>query len=80
MTIDNDKELLIRLEEKVDTILERIQEIPKLENRLRDVEKCAGSIPEMKEDIKNLENKSNTWSVLNSLGVGIAAILGLWGK
>ena len=76
MVMDEDKELLIRLEEKVDAILEKIQEIPKLEERVRCVEKDIRGMDGMKDDIKELKETSKTWSILNSLGVFVAGLLG----
>lgn len=78
MVVDSDKELLIRLEGKVDAILENMKEIPELEKRVRAVETQTVSIPEMKQDIKALEAKSDTWSVINSVGVFIAGVLGIF--
>jgi len=76
MVVDADKELLIRLEGKVDAILEKLKDLPPLEERVRWVEQKVTSLDEMKEDIKNLEKKSDTWSVLNSMGVFIAGLFG----
>lgn len=76
MADDKDKELLIRLETKVDAILESLKQIPKIEERVRCVENKVVSIDDMKKDIEKLENKSNTWSILNSVGVFLAALIG----
>lgn len=75
MTVDENDKAIIRLEEKVDTILTRLEDLPKIEERIRKLEVVSFGIPEMKQDIKDLESKSDTWSVLNSLGVAIVGIL-----
>jgi hypothetical protein len=72
---NNDHELLIRLEGKVDTLIEKLKDVPVIEKRVRDLEINCSRISIMETDIKNLETKSNTWSILNSVGVAIAAIL-----
>lgn len=77
MVLDPDKELLIRLEDKVDMILERLQELPKMEERVRGLEKDTHA---MKGDITELKATSKTWSILNSVGVFLASIIGVfWG-
>ena len=76
----DDRETLIRLEEKVDTILERLKDVTKIEERVRALENVAHGIPEMKGDIKALESKSNTWSIINSVGVFVAGLFGVIGK
>jgi hypothetical protein len=78
--VDNDKELLIRLEGKVDAILDRMKDIPKLEERVRSLEQQAVHIDGIRQDIEALESKSNTWSILNSIGIFAAGLLGFWGK
>jgi hypothetical protein len=77
---NSDKELLIRLEEKVDTILDKISIIPALEERIRYTEKEVYGIPDIKKDIEKLEEKSNTWSIINSIGVFIAGLFGFLGR
>lgn len=76
----DDKETLIRLEEKVDTILERLKDLTKIEERVRSLENVTHGIPDMKDDIKALESKSNTWSLINSVGVALAGLFGFIGK
>lgn len=76
----DDKEALIRLEEKVDTILDRLKDLTRIEERVRILETVTHGIPDMKDDIKALESKSNTWSLINSVGVALAGLLGFIGK
>jgi len=76
----DDKEALIRLEEKVDTILDRLKDLTRIEERVRILETVTHGIPDMKDDIKALESKSNTWSLINSVGVALAGLFGFIGK
>ncbi len=77
MAETTDRELLIRLEEKVDMILERIRVIPILEERIRCVEKEVYGISNIKKDITDLEKKSEQWSILNSVGIAFIGIITL---
>jgi len=80
-TDQEDRELLIRLEGKIDGILKTLDCISPLEERIRRVEISTSStdskVSTLAKDIEDLENKSDTWSILNSLGVGVAAVLSL---
>jgi hypothetical protein len=74
--MENDHELLIRLDGKVDAILEKLKDLPILENRVRDLEIDCTEIDRLGKRVDGLEKKSDTWNVLNSIAVGIAAVLG----
>ena len=74
---DKDKEILIRLDGKVDNVLKILEGLPKIEERVRYLEQDTSCLPDMKKDIEKLDNKSNTWSILNSLGVFIAGIFAI---
>lgn len=74
MTI-SEEGLLIRLEEKVDTIIKRLDciDADKLEKRI--------SVLEVKtetneNEIEKLRGKSDLWNGINSLGIAILSALG----
>lgn len=75
MTPENDHELLIRLEVKLDNALGKLDLLPQIEERVRNLEIDTSTLSDMKKDIEKLEDKSNAWSVLNSLGVLITGLI-----
>jgi len=84
MTPENDHEVLIRLEGKVDTIIDKLREIPELDKRVRCLEWDNSSnktdVSTIKGDISSLEKKSDSWSIINSIGVFVAGLFGIWNK
>ena len=79
---NQDRELLIRLEGKVDNILEKLKDIPVLEKRVRELEiDCKeldvqkSRLENLEEDVDNLNRKSENWSIINSIGVAIAGLI-----
>lgn len=79
MGTESDHDLLIRLDSKLDSVIEKMGEIPSLTGRVNKLEQTVQIIPDMKKDIEKLEEKSNTWSILNSIGVFAAGLFGfLW--
>ena len=64
----------------MDAVIEKMGEIPSLTGRVNKLEQTVQIIPDMKDDIKKLEEKSNTWSIINSIGVFIAGLFGFLGK
>ena len=76
MGTESDHDLLIRLDSKLDSVIEKMGEIPSLTCRVNKLENTVQLIPDMKDDIKKLEEKSNTWSIINSIGVFVAGLFG----
>lgn len=76
---DNDHDLLIALNSKVDTILLRYTEIEKVEARVRELEIIGGGYKEnlstIKSEIEKLRNINTIWSTLNTLGGIILAVI-----
>lgn len=77
-------ERLARIEEKVDAVLDRLVRLDACqgdhERRLSGVEQVSAGrthqIEAIRSDVERLEKKSETWSVINSLGALAAALLG----
>lgn len=80
-TQQKDHELLIRLEGKVDTILDTLKQLPVIENRVRDLELSGKTRQEqvnnLCHDVESLEEKNVIWSLGNSIAIIIGTILGI---
>lgn len=76
--MEKQEELLIRLEEKTDHITEQLKILPELDKRLRTVETSLASYESLKKDVCDLEKKSENWGILNSIGVFVAAAVGIF--
>jgi hypothetical protein len=76
---ENDHDLLIALNSKVDTILLRYDEMDTIEKRVREIEIKRGgdieNINTMRSEIEKLRNVNTVWSAFNTLGGIILAIL-----
>lgn len=76
---ENDHDLLISLNSKVDSILLRYNEMDTIEKRVREIEIKRGgdieNITTMKNEIEKLRTTNAIWSALNTLGGIILAIL-----
>jgi len=76
-----DRELLIKLGEKVDSLIENFKTIAPLEERVRGVEKenygIKNDVSNLKKDVNDLEKKSESWSILNSVGIALVGIVSL---
>ena len=76
---ENDHDLLISLNSKVDSILLRYNEMDTIEKRVREIEIKRGgdieSITTIKNEIEKLRTTNAIWSTLNTLGGIILAIL-----
>ena len=76
-----DRELLIKLGEKVDSLIENFKTIAPLEERVRCVERenygVKNDISNIKKDVTDLETKSEKWSILNSVGIALVGIVSL---
>ena len=76
---ENDHDLLISLNSKVDSILLRYNEMEKIKKRVREIEIKRGgdmeSITTIKNEIEKLRTTNAIWSTLNTLGGIILAIL-----
>ena len=76
-----DRELLIKLGEKVDSLIENFKTIAPLEERVRYVEKenygIKNDVFNIKKDVTDLEKKSESWSILNSVGIALVGIVSL---
>ena len=78
MTADNED--INHLKTDIAVILERTKVLPAINDKVNEIDKkqselCA-DVRHNKEDIKALESKSNTWNLINSLGAGLAAVVG----
>jgi len=75
-----DHDLLVKLNSKVDFIIETLKQIPQLEERVRTVEKTdekrEEQISTIKNEIEKLRNTNTTWSIINTIGIFIAGALG----
>lgn len=81
MTIENDHDLLISLDTKIDSILARLSCVDGIEKRLRDQEILNSAMLEQlktqKDEISKLRTVNAAWSTLNTLGgLILAAIMG----
>lgn len=81
--LDNlkDKELLIRLDGKVDNIIKILEGIPKLEDKVNRVDAQNWvedeQIATLKGEVEKLRSQQTFWSTLNSIGIAIGTILGV---
>jgi hypothetical protein len=77
----NDHDLLIGLNSKVDSIIETLKMIPPLEKRVRDVEINSGkqetNLETHKTEIDKLRNTNTVWSSLNSIFILVGSFLGI---
>lgn len=82
MSIDNDHDLLISLNAKVDNILDRLSSIDAIEKRVRDIEVFNSTVTEQmktqKDEINKLRTVNSAWSTLNTVGGLILAALMGW--
>jgi hypothetical protein len=79
----NDHDLLIGLNAKVDSILERFTTIDNVEKRVRDLEIMLSGykadLVTTKDEIQKLRTNNSIWSAANTLGgIILAVILGLF--
>lgn len=76
-----DRELLIKLGEKVDSLIENFKTIAPLEERVRHIEKenygIKNDVSNLKKDVTDLEKKSESWSILNSVGIALIGVISL---
>jgi len=76
---NDDHDLLIALNSKVDTILLRYTEIEKVETRVRSLEIFDGGYKEnistIKSEIEKLRSINTIWSAANTLGGIILAVI-----
>lgn len=83
----NGRVTLALLGQKIDNVLEAVHEIKRCSEqhstRIVALEVGQGErktqIDNIKQDVSALEKKSESWSVMNTVGVLIASILGLFG-
>ena len=76
---EDDHDLLISLNSKVDSILLRYNEMDTIEKRVREIEIKRGgdieNINTMRGEIEKLRNVNAIWSTLNTIGGLILAVL-----
>ena len=76
---EDDHDLLISLNSKVDSILLRYNEMDTIEKRVREIEIKRGgdieNITTMRGEIEKLRNVNAIWSTLNTIGGLILAVL-----
>ncbi len=76
-----DKELLVRLDTKVDNILKRLDTLDSLEKRVGklEAENCVEDekINTLGKEVEKLRNQQTFWSTLNSIGIAIGTLFGI---
>ena len=81
MNLEDDHDLLIQLNSKVDAILESLRQVPPIEERVRSLEKVSEKreeqISTIKGEVDKLRNTNNVWSFVNTIGIVLAGILGI---
>lgn len=68
-----DHDLLLRLDTKMDQVLKAIAEIPEVSRRVGVLESKQQTD---RAEIERLRGQNTAWSVLNTIGVFVAGILG----
>ena len=81
MAENNDHDLLIALNTKIDNILERLSSVDGLEKRVRDLEIARGketeSMETQRSEIEKLRTVNSIWSATNTIGgIILAAFIG----
>lgn len=82
--MENDHDLLVTLNTKMDSVVECLNGLPaiheKIDARIREVERsetrCESDMTTVKNDIKELKSKSNTVDFFLSVGVIVSTIVG----
>lgn len=81
MGTQEDHDLLLRLEGKIDMALESLQQLSELNKRVNALE--AGSatrneqIGTLKSEIEKLRNTNTVWTAMNSIAIVIGTALGM---
>ena len=69
------------MQTNIAVILERTKSIPDMAEKINEIDKKQSSIctdvKNNKDDIKDLQKKSDTWNILNSLGAFIASVIAI---
>lgn len=74
MNLEDDHDLLIQLNAKVDSIVEGLKQLPTIESRVRNLETDNAR---SQTEVKNHNEQIKNWSLGNTIGVIIATILSL---
>ena len=82
MEDDNGRVTMAVLGEKIDSLTKKVdvlaQALTQIQDNRNELSKLSTRLEGTCEDVKSLENRVNGWGALNSLGVVVASLIGIF--
>lgn len=82
MEDDNGRVTMAVLGEKIDSLTKKVDTLTlalvQIQDNRNELTKIGARLDGTCDDVKNLENRVNGWGVINSLGVVVASLIGIF--